>query len=68
MFYDDDDDMHEPDFDEIGFDDDSDMDEIELPSEEFVPEEEEAFLNDLEDITLEDMEGWYTHYIENGGA
>ncbi len=68
MYYDDDDDMNEPDFDEIGFDDDSDMDEIELPSEEFVPEEEEAFLNDLEDITLEDMEGWYTHYIENGGA
>lgn len=63
-FYDNDekyDDLYE---DEYGEDE---LEEIELPSNEFIPEEQDEFLADIQEESAESLVDWYNKYIKTGG-
>ena len=55
------DDLYE---DEYGEDE---LEEIELPSNEFIPEEQDEFLADIQEESAESLVDWYNKYIKTGG-
>lgn len=64
FYYNDDekyDDLYE---DEYGEDE---LEEIELPSNEFIPEEQDEFLADIQEESAESLVDWYNKYIKTGG-
>lgn len=63
-FYDNDeeyDDFYEDEYDE------DELEEIELPSNEFIPEEQDEFLADIQEESAESLVDWYNKYIKTGG-
>lgn len=63
-FYDNDeeyDDLYEDEYD------DDELEEIELPSNEFIPEEQDEFLADIQEESAESLVDWYNKYIKTGG-
>lgn len=46
---------------------DDELEEIELPSDEFIPEEQDEFLADITDESGESMVEWYNKFIKDGG-